>query len=343
MKIYFILLTSLIFVFYLLGFVKKPEKYQWMDRNYTTAIKGFSILTVIWAHSGAMLSVGGIQFIAGIGVALFLMCSGYGLEISYENNGLFNFWKKRLLGVCLPFWVVELVGLLITGGFSIKTYLLDFFFLNPATSYGWFMGYIVICYLIFYEIKRLIKDRKMQMIALFGLFVIWFVSDSVLFANPDMPFLRARQMLSFPTGVWLAMNKNKIEQILTKTKNILILTGGGTMCLLFMAITQLNVVKSLPYIVSNTMSLLTCLPMAIGILIFGKSFSELFENNMLEVTGVISYEIYLVHAFTLGLMKQSIISVFIFVIVTYILAYVLNLGMRKVKNDRFNSSYINKK
>ena len=64
---------------------------------------------------------------------------------------------------------------------------------------------------------------------------------------------------------------------------------------------------------------------------------------MLEVTGVISYEIYLVHAFTLGLMKQSIISVFIFVIVTYILAYVLNLGMRKVKNDRFNSSYINKK
>lgn len=83
--------------------------------------------------------------------------------------------------------------------------------------------------------------------------------------------------------------------------------------------------------------------MAIGILIFGKSFSELFENNMLEVTGVISYEIYLVHAFTLGLMKQSIISVFIFVIVTYILAYVLNLGMKKVKNDRFNSSYINKK
>lgn len=329
--IYFILLTGLMFVCYLLGFIKKPEKYQWLDRNYTTAIKGFSILTVIWAHCGAMLSVGRIQFVAGIGVALFLMCSGYGLEISYENNGLVNFWKKRLLGVCLPFWLVELVGLLITGVFSIKTYLLDFFFLNPATSYGWFMGYIVICYLIFYEIKRLIKDREMQMIALFGLFVIWFVLDSVLFANPDMPFLRARQMLSFPAGVLLAMNKDKIEKTLTKTKTILILTGGGTMCFLFMGITQLNVVKSLPYIVSNTMSLLTCLPMAIGILIFGKSFSELFENNMLEMTGVISYEIYLVHVFTLGMMKQSIISIFIFVIVTYILAYVLNLGMRKVK------------
>ncbi|PWL57990.1 MAG: hypothetical protein DBY37_11925 [Desulfovibrionaceae bacterium] len=123
---YFVLLTGLILACYLLGFIKKSEKYQWMDRNYTTAIKGFSILTVVWAHSGAMLSVGGIQFVAGIGVALFLMCSGYGLEISYEKNGLEEFWKKRLLSVCLPFWVVELVGLFATATFTIKTYLFDF-------------------------------------------------------------------------------------------------------------------------------------------------------------------------------------------------------------------------
>lgn len=339
----FALLTFLIFASYLLGFIKKPEKYQWMDRNYTTAIKGFSILTVAWAHSGAKLSVGGIQFIAGIGVALFLICSGYGLEISYEKNSLKGFWKKRLLGVCLPFWVVELIGLLATSTFSIKAYLLDFCFLKPATSYGWFMGYIVICYLIFYAVKRLIKDSRMQMVALFGAFAIWFVIDSVFLANPDMPFLRARQMRSFPAGVLLAVNKDKIERTLTKTKNILILTGGGTVCLLFMAITQLNVVKSLPYLVSNAMALLTCLPMAIGIMVFGKSFSGIFENKMLAMTGMISYEIYLVHAFTLGMIKQSIISVFIFVVVTYVLAYILHIGMRKVKNDRFNSSYINKK
>ena len=136
---YFALLMFLIVALYLIGFAKKSGKFQWMDRSYTTAIKGFSILTVVCAHSGARLSVGGIQFIAGIGVALFLICSGYGLEISYEKNGLQGFWKKRLLGVCLPFWLVEVAGLLITGTFSVKTYLLDFFFLKPATSYGWFM------------------------------------------------------------------------------------------------------------------------------------------------------------------------------------------------------------
>lgn len=209
------------------GFCQETGKYQRMDRNYTTAIKGFSILNVVWAHSGAMLSVGGVQFIAGIGVALFLMCSGYGLEASYEKNVLVGFWKKRLLGVCLPFWAVELIGLLATGTFSIKSYLLDFCFLKPATGYGWFMGYIVICYLIFYAVKRLIKNSRMQTVALFGAAAIWFVLESVYFANPNMSFLRARQMLSFPAGVLLAVNKDKIEQTLTKTKNILILSGGG--------------------------------------------------------------------------------------------------------------------
>ena len=342
---YFVLLTGLIFVCYLLGFIKKPEKYQWMDRNYTTAIKGFSIWTVVWAHSGAMLSVGGIQFVAGIGVALFLMCSGYGLEISYEKNGLISFWKKRLLGVCLPFWIVELVGLLATGVFSIKTYLLDFCFLKSATSYGWFMTYIVICYLIFYAVKRLIKDVKIQMLALFGAFAIWFVLESMFFANPDMPFLRAMQMLSFPVGVLLAANKNQIDRTLTKTKNILILTGGGTVCLLFMAITQLHAVKNLPYIVSNVMALLTCLPMAIGIMVFGKSFSGLFENKMLATTGMISYEIYLVHAFTLGMIKPSVVSVIAFVVVTVTLAYGDVVTFKNDFSDNNNKSlewWINK-
>lgn len=339
---YFVFLTFLIFALYLIGFAKRPGKFQWMDRNYTTAIKGFSILTVVWAHSGAGLSVGGIQFIAGTGVALFLICSGYGLEISYEKNGLQGFWKKRLLGVCLPFWLIEVVGLLITGTFSVKMYLLDFFFLKPATGYGWFMGYIVICYLIFYAVKRFVSVKK-RMAVLVGVFVAWFVLESVFFANPDMPFLRARQMLSFPCGVLLAKHKEKMEVALTKTKSVLILTGGGTLCLLFMAITQLHIVKELPYLVSNTMAILTCLPMALGILAFGKAFSGFFENKMLLMVGEISYEIYLVHAFTLDLVRPSLTNILIFIVVTYILAYILHMGMRKVKNDRFNSSYIDKK
>ena len=224
---YFVILSLLILVFYLSGFIKKPKSFQWMDRNYTTAIKGFAILTVVWAHSGSRLGVGGIQFIAGIGVALFLICSGYGLEISYKRNGISGFWKKRLLGVCMPFWIVELVGMLITGRFTIESYLKDFAFVKPATSFGWFMGYIVVCYLIFYIVKRFVKDDRAKEFALFGAFAVWFILESAFFANPDIPSLRARQMMSFPVGVMMGMKKDKIEQFLTAPKSSLILAGGG--------------------------------------------------------------------------------------------------------------------
>ncbi len=138
MKI-FLLFSILIFVMYFLGFLKKINTGIWMDRDFTTTIKGLAILTVVWAHTGAKLGVGGIQFIAGIGVALFLICSGYGLEISCEKNGLKDFFKKRLLKVCVPFWIVELVGLIAIGKFTVKGYILDAIFVKQATAYGWFM------------------------------------------------------------------------------------------------------------------------------------------------------------------------------------------------------------
>lgn len=99
-----------------------------------------------------------------------------------------------------------------------------------------------------------------------------------------------------------------------------------------MAITQLHTVKEMPYLVSNAMALLTCLPMAVGILVFGKAFSGLFENRMLTAVGTISYEIYLVHAFTLNLIKPAMLNILLFIVITYILACILHVGMRKIKN-----------
>lgn len=110
-----------------------------------------------------------------------------------------------------------------------------------------------------------------------------------------------------------------------------------------MVVTQLHAVKSMPYLISNSMALLTCLPMAVGILVFGKSFSGLFENRVLLVFGSVSYEIYLVHAFTLRFVHKPIIGVYIFLTLTWIFAYILHVGMEIMRNDRFNGSYLNKK
>lgn len=79
------------------------------------------------------------------------------------------------------------------------------------------------------------------------------------------------------------------------------------------------------------MAIMTCLPVAIGILVIGKSFSKLYENRALYIIGIISYEIYLVHAFTLNLIEMNMISILLFIVITYVLAYALHIGIRKVK------------
>lgn len=317
----FAFFTLLLILFYLLGFVRKPS-FDWMDRDYTAAIKGLSILTILWVHSGAQLSIDNIQFVGGIGVSLFLICSGYGLEVSYEKIGLNKFWLKRVFNICIPFWIIELAGLLFSDRFTLSKYIVDAIFVSPATAYGWFMQYIIICYFLFYLSKCVVMGDKSQTLLLLIAFAIWFIVESSLLANPNMPFLRARQMLCFPFGVFLAQKKDRIKNILTPIISFVLLFLSGICCVVFMLLTQLAAIKSIPFLISNTMALLTCFPVAIGILFFGNQFKLLFKNRFLIFTGTISYEIYLVHTFTLDIIKHNFISILLFSGVTYALAYV---------------------
>lgn len=338
---YFIILTLLFLILYIVGFIKRPTSFNWMDRNFTTAIKGFSILTVVWAHAGARLSVVGIQFIAGIGVSLFLICSGYGLEMSYQKDGLKGFWKKRLLKICIPFWIVELVGLLITQQFEVKKYLFDVSFISPATGYGWFMQYIVICYVLFFGAKMISEKTKINdMWLLFAVFIVWFMVDSCFFVNPDMPFLRARQMFSFPLGMAIVKHKDKIETLIFKRNSTsrkratALIIGEGMTGILFMAITQLSAVKALPYIVSNVLALFTVLPLAIAVIAFMNTVKVLLNNRLLLGAGTVSYEIYLIHAFTLRMVTESLFWIGMFIMMTVALAVVLNFITKKLGRTR---------
>lgn len=243
---YFAIFSGVLLVLYLAGFVKKQNSdFPFMSRDFITAIKGFSILTVVWAHTGARLGVSGIQFIAGVGVALFLICSGYGLEMSYQKNGLKGFWRKRFLKVCIPFWIMSLIGPFLLGIFTLKSFALSVIFVQPTVG-GWYLQYIAICYILFWGVKMVAsKLTKIQEeILIVGVFLIWFVIDSLFFANSDMPFLRARQMLSFQLGMILAQHNDIIENLFSKKVTSLKLTVGGYDPYLFSCWSSSNVANT---------------------------------------------------------------------------------------------------
>lgn len=77
--------------------------------------------------------------IAGVGVALFLICSGYGLEMSYSKNGLNGLWKKRILRLCIPFWIVQIVGMAVIGKLTLQNLGRAILFIRG----NWFIRYII--------------------------------------------------------------------------------------------------------------------------------------------------------------------------------------------------------
>lgn len=85
MVVTFLIYTVLIICCVYAFSAKKIFMTVFFSRSQTGILKGVGILTVLWAHSGMNYGIGGIQWIAGIGVALFLIFSGYGLTESYKK------------------------------------------------------------------------------------------------------------------------------------------------------------------------------------------------------------------------------------------------------------------
>lgn len=341
-------LTFTYMIFEITTGLKKVSEYSFMDRSHTNIIRAIAILMVLWGHVGANLGVQNIQFIGGIGVTLFLFLSGYGLFTSYEKNmyrygiklDVKDYWKKKFTKIILPFWIVEISGLLLIGKFNFYTVIKDLLFLNPATSYGWYMQYLIICYFIFWlviQVKELMDLRSIYVFYfLIGSFIIWFVIDSLFFANPDMPFLRARQMLAFPLGVGLSYylrRREKINYFLKNNIKIQIVYSllGIILGMLITLVTQLDMIKSLPYLESNIISLFTVLPMGLSIIVITNLFQKVFKNSFLFVVGTVSYEIYLVHAFTLNIIDGTFIGLAIFLLATIVAVSFLFFIQKVVK------------
>lgn len=79
---------------------RKKEKLfytNFLCKYSMTAIKGMAILIIIMGHLGNIFGVRVFNPLGSCGVAIFLFCSGYGLQKSYYKKNLKNYWKKRFL------------------------------------------------------------------------------------------------------------------------------------------------------------------------------------------------------------------------------------------------------
>lgn len=259
-----------------------------------------------------------------------------------EKIKLSTYYKKRYFAIFPMFYIAYIIAFIYkfwtTGGkftlsnTSILTFLgMDGYLLykisNPYILGEWFLGCIIILYIIFPILKKLIE--KSPNIFILGNILINFIIISIYNGEMAVDRFFLVRMLDFSVGMYLMYNYNKIK-LSTKKQFSLIM-------LIFILI----------WFVPNLEKYNTIKILIISILIFliiryiSEKIKSIKINNICYYISKYSYAIFLVHYIVILeivkhfsnmqiSIKQLTILGFIIIIAVFIFAYILQKTTNKV-------------
>lgn len=294
---------------------ENTTKNSFANINATTALKGLAILIIMIHHVGVNgYYCGYFHPLGGIGVAMFLFLSGYGITESYKKNKLTNFWKKKITRLFIPY-IIWIPLYYITMYYSI---LGSPKYFNIIPRY-WFIEYLFIMYLIFYFIFPLRRVWAISIITTICTFLFFFFNN-----------LQAEQSLSFWAGVWFSIYKTKISEV-SINKKMLIASFFLIIGLTSLIIKQELELSNFDYegIYIKTANLLIKLPIGLSIIIVFLAIEKYYYKWLIFIGGL-TYELYLTHIPFFMLIDKRTEYLIIFVIQTALLAYFLHITSNKI-------------
>ncbi|MBN1190099.1 MAG: acyltransferase [Dehalococcoidales bacterium] len=203
-------------------------------------VRAIAIILILIAHIaqtigsplGGFFGLRGFYFVSigGVGVTLFFILSGCSLQVTYGSQTLnyIKFVFKRLIRIYPVYWMVLIIGILAylsSNHFSVETVAGKLHYYDIVLSLGglyaftgkwgglfvntsWFIGVIVVLYLVFPLISACIK--RYPIISLISLLAISFISRWVLYREilslPNRPtdWFPPCRVFEFGLGIYLA-------------------------------------------------------------------------------------------------------------------------------------------
>lgn len=299
--------------------IKNPK---FLNRYNTTVCKGLAIIFIILSHLGAYFGLRILTPLGGIGVAIFLILTGYGLLESYIMNGLNCFWWKKIVKIFFPYFIVESI-FLISQKIDLNFYnlFLDYTLIKPVYPYSWFLNFLLLNYFIFFIVFS-IKIQLQNKIFIFGIISILIY----VYSNE----IRAEQAISVFLGILMSNYKNKLIKYKKKNWLMLFFIIGIT----FLSLKQLSFIREFSPIIFNAIQLFIKVPLGLFV-IFSTSH---FNHAFLYFLGNISFEIYLIHAFTIRLIstKVTFSNITFFLILTLFNAFIFSKILNLLNTKRNN-------
>lgn len=294
---------------------------NFLGKENTTSMKGVAILLITISHMGDGFHITTFVSLGGIGVALFLVLSGYGMMESYKKNKLIGFWKKRFLRVLVPYilWVCFFSAYHLLVGRDIE--LLRY----------WFVEYIVIWYVVFYLSVRFLPKQKWIIFSFLAIFLYWF-----------LPWWKAQQSLSFIAGMLISTYRKSIMKI--SMKSFLLIA-----CLLLLVMMFAFIIKQWGPIgeeviigdvlfvnnwgdnhyLKKLAQIFIKLPIALFIITIIELLSR-YKSKLLYAAGLVSYELYLVQMSFYTNIKCNYQNLILFCLEIVVCSYLLYKCNKKV-------------
>lgn len=253
-----------------------------LSRDNTQWMQGVSAIGIMLMHYVMMLESypRAFNIIGSIGVAVFLFVSGFGINESYKSAGLKGYWRKRVLRVAVPYWMVLIFKMPFNEGFDPVTCLLNFTLIDSEL---WFVCFIVRLYAVYWLARKFMPKHTTKILAVFGVACVF------------MEQLVAEQAFSFFAGYMASEHYDKIRQW-GKAKVAKIAACAFAYGTLFTVLKEFQFVRqyigTLPF---NIVLLNIKLPLAAAIIAAPYLMPQLRKLKAIGWMGKVSYEIYIVH------------------------------------------------
>lgn len=214
------LIFSALMILALLLSIRRRDESGFFPVSLTQELKGWAMILIVLSHIGYFL-FSNHQFLypwsimAGVGVDLFLFLSGFGLVLASQKKdlGVWQFYKKRLLRLFAPLWIVLVILLLMDKfilniSYDWQIVVKSFFgLLQTADIYRdinsplWYFSLILLYYLTF---PFIFQKKSPAMAALLWFLLGYYLTDINWQFFADVNRLHILHIGAFPLGVWLA-------------------------------------------------------------------------------------------------------------------------------------------
>ncbi len=275
----------------------------------TNEVKGFAMFAIIFAHVGYFLAsdtrfLFPLSILAGVGVDLFLLVSGFGLTVSMMKRPLapLAFYKRHLPKLYAPLWIVLLLffaadALFLHSAYPLSYMVRSFLGIFPhANLYTdidsplWYFTFILFFYtlfpLFFFKRRPLVSAVLLYaaMTCILMLNLPYFSSVAVLYGV---------HTLAFPVGVALGGLYARHEKVrMAVADRIRKMPGILRICA---CAALLGAVVYLAYFSAVGSSLEQYGSLLTGMIVLAYFLIKRTRIRFLGVIGFFSYELYLLH------------------------------------------------